>query len=119
MNQMSIDFEPGLAERYDRAMDCVRASVYSNDKPLKAIASDMDISQSELSRKLAENPNDTRHFSVDDLERYMDATGDTRPVQYLAEKYLADKSMRQQAALHELAKRLPDLVALMKSAGVK
>ena len=54
MNQLSIDFEPGLVGKYQTAMDAIRAAVYSSTRPMKAIAADMDISQSELSRKLAE-----------------------------------------------------------------
>ena len=29
-----------------------------------------------------------RHLSVDSLERYIDSTGDTRPIHYLIERYL-------------------------------
>jgi hypothetical protein len=31
----------------------------------------------------------TRNFSVDSLERYIEKTGDTTPVMYLVEKFLA------------------------------
>ena len=106
MNQLSIDFEPGLVGKYQTAMDAIRAAVYSSTRPMKAIAADMDISQSELSRKLAENPNDTRHFTVRDLEAYVSTTGDLMPIMYLVEKYLADAEQKQKAALAELTRRI-------------
>ena len=36
--QLMLSLEPGLAERFDSALDCVRAGVYSSHRPLKAIA---------------------------------------------------------------------------------
>ena len=51
-----LSLEPGLAERFDSALDCVRAGVYSSHRPLKAIAAEMDTSVSTLSRKLAAHP---------------------------------------------------------------
>ena len=41
---------------------------------------------------------------------------DTTPVLYLVEKYLTDAETRQRAALSELAKLAPQLMALMKAA---
>ncbi len=79
-HQMSIDFEPGLAERHQSALDCVRECAYTHKHPLKTLAADMDMSQSELSRKLAHNPDDPRRFTLDDLEKFLTATGDMTPI---------------------------------------
>ena len=46
-------------------------------------------------------------------------TGDLMPIMYLVEKYLADAEQKQKAALAELTRRIPDLLALLNSAGVK
>lgn len=116
--QLALDFEPGLTERYETVLDCVRARVYGHTKPLKSIAADMDMSQSELSRKLSVNPDDPRRFTVADLEAYVAATGDTLPIQYLAQKYCADPALRQREALSALASLAPQLQALLKAAGV-
>ena len=116
--QMTLDFQPGLAERYPSALDCVKTCVYSSAKPLKTIASDMDMSQSDLSRKLANNPDDPRRFSLTDLETYIAATGDTTPVLYLAQKYCVADSEKQRVALTALASLAPQLQALLKAAGV-
>ena len=79
-HQLSIDFEPGLAERHQTALDCVRECAYTHKHPLKTLAADMDMSQSELSRKLAHNPDDPRRFTLDDLEKFLTATGDMTPI---------------------------------------
>ena len=114
-SQLTLSFEPGLADRHASLLDCIRQTVYSNRNPIKTIAADMDLSQSDLSRKLSSNPDDTRRFSVDDLERLIDATGDVTPVLYLAEKYLASRESKQRAAAEQLCKMLPDIMALIKT----
>lgn len=115
-NQLTLDFEPGLVERYPSLLDCIRNGAYTHRNPLKTIAADMDMSQSDLSRKLAGNPEDPRRFSVDDFEKYVEKTGDLAPIYYLVEKYLQDDTHRQQRALSQLAKQLPDILALVKAA---
>jgi AraC-like DNA-binding protein len=118
-HQMSIDFDPGLAERHQSALDCVRECAYTHKHPLKTLAADMDMSQSELSRKLAHNPDDPRRFTLDDLEKFLTATGDMTPIYYLVEKFLEDADLRQRRALSELANLAPQLAALIKQAGGK
>jgi hypothetical protein len=115
-NQMTLDFEAGLVERFPTLLDCVRNGAYTNRNPLKTIAADMDISQSDLSRKLAGNPDDPRRFSVEDLEKYIEKTGDIQPIYYLVEKYLQDEEHRQRRAMADLVKQLPDILALVKAA---
>lgn len=118
-SQLMLDFQPGLAERYPTALDCVRTCVYASIKPLKSIAADMDMSQSDLSRKLSANPDDPRRFSLTDLETYIAATGDTTPILYLAQKYCVEDDQKQRAALSALASLAPQLAALLKAAGVE
>jgi len=90
--QISINFEAGLVESYGTCREFVASRVHQQHRSQKSIAADMDYSPSDLSRKLAQNPDDSRRFTLDDLERYMDVTGDHQPVMYLAEKYLAEKT---------------------------
>lgn len=118
-SQLTLDFEPGLAERHESLLACVRQCAYTHRNPLKTIAADMDISQSDLSRKLAGNPDDPRRFSVCDLERFISATGDVTPILYLVEKYLADEETKQRAANQRLAAMLPDVLALIKTVAGK
>jgi hypothetical protein len=114
-SQLTLDFTPGLAERYASALDCVRAAAYSHRNPLKTISADMDMSQSELSRKLSGNPDDSRRFTLEDLELFITATGDLSPIYYLVEKYLTDEDVKQRRALSELARQLPEVLALIKA----
>lgn len=118
-SQLTIDFTPGLTERHESLLDCVRECAYSHRKPLKTIAADMDLSQSELSRKLSNNPDDPRRMALVDLERFIEATGDTTPVYYLIEKYLQDDSAKQRHAVAALVKVMPDILALLKQAEFK
>jgi hypothetical protein len=114
--QLTLDFAPGMTERFTSLLDCVRQGAYTHRNPLKTIAADMDMSQSDLSRKLAANPDDPRRFSVDDLEAYLSGTGDMSPIYYLVEKYLTDSEAAQRRAMSELVKQLPEILALIKSA---
>lgn len=116
-SQLTLDFRPGLTERYESTLECVRAGVHGNEKPLKTIAANMDLSPSDLSRKLATNPDDPRRFTVADLERYIEATGDTTPILYLAQKYCVDADDKRRAALASLAQMAPQIEALLKAAG--
>ena len=115
-NRITIEFQPGLSERHPKALDCVRECAYTHKSQLKTLAADMDLSQSDLSRKLAHNPDDPRRFTLDDLERFLDATGDMRPIYYLIEKYLTDQEERQRRALAELIQLAPQLAALIRQA---
>lgn len=116
--QHSLNFEPGLAERWRTLKACVRERIYAHPKPLKTIAADMDYSESELSRKLSENPNDPRNFTVDDLEEYIRKTGDTTPILYLVDKYAVNPEAKRAYAAAELAKALPEILALAKQLNV-
>ena len=114
-SQLTLDFEPGLAERHETLLACIRQCAYTSLNPLKTIAADMDMSQSELSRKLSGNPDDPRRFSVDDMETFVTKTKDITPILYLVEKYLADEETKQRAANQQLAKMLPEVLALIKT----
>jgi AraC-like DNA-binding protein len=116
--QLSLNFEPGLAERHKSLKACVRERIYANPKPLKALAAEMDLSPSELTRKLSENPHETRDFTVDDLEAFLKATGDHSPIYYLIEKYAVSVDAKRAYAAAELAKALPGIMALAKQLGV-
>jgi hypothetical protein len=109
ITQLTLNFEAGLIESYGTCREYVAARVHQVGRPQKAIAADMDYSPSDLSRKLAQNPDDSRRFTLDDLEKYIDVTGDKAPVLYLAEKYLSKPDeaelKRQIAALEAKLKR--------------
>lgn len=89
MEQVTLNFEAGLSEGYPTCREYVASRVYRQGRPQKSIAADMDYSPSTLSRKLAQSPDDSQRLTLDDLERFIDVTGDTSPVLYLVEKYLS------------------------------
>lgn len=117
--QLTLTFEPGLSERHRSLKACVRERVYGSQKPLKSIAADMDLSESDLTRKLGESESDPRKFSVDDLERYLEQTGDHTPIYYLIEKFAVSTEAKHAFAAAEFAKALPQILALAKQMGVK
>lgn len=103
--QLTLNFNAGMADSYGTCREYVAARVHQQGKPQKVIAADMDYSPSDLSRKLAQNPDDSRRFTLDDLETYIRVTGDTQPVLYLVEKYLTnndDQIARLQAEIDRL-----------------
>lgn len=89
--QLTLDFEAGLIDAYPSCREYVGARIHQlaaeQRKPHKAIAADMDLSPSKLSRKITQA--DTSRFTLDDLERYVDVTGDNKPILYLVEKFLS------------------------------
>ena len=112
--QIALDFEPGLTERYGSLRECVATGVYQ--RGLKRVAIDLDTAPSNLSVQLSEDT--SRHFSVDSLERYIDSSGDMTPIHYLVERFLSDKSAKQAAASAELLDLFKQLQPALRKAGL-
>jgi hypothetical protein len=113
-NQLTLDFEAGLTERYNSARECVAQGVYQ--RGLKRVAADLDQAPGNLSVQLSEDP--TRHFSLDSFEAYLDKTGDMTPLYYLVEKFLGDRRTNRQAAVEQIQALGPQLMELLKQAGL-
>lgn len=105
MNQLMIDFQQGLVEQFPEWGDMIRESVYGCGKPFKVIAADMDMSSSELSRRLSVSDDLPLHAL--DLPRLIQATGDKRPVYWLIEYLLEDPESKRKRAIDELSRMLP------------
>lgn len=126
MEQITINFEPGLRTLYPTVMDVLRAMAaraVAGGKQMKSIAADMDMSASELSRRLNAdiNENDTRVFDVALLDAFMRATGSTLVIDWLVEGHMADQHAMEdrvrQVAVRELARMVPEIQRLMAAAG--
>lgn len=117
MMQMSINFEAGLLQQFPDFRDVVRASVYSCGRQLKAIAADLDMTSSELSRKLSDNPNDPVHFPLHLLPDLIKATGDKRPVYWLVESFLEEPTAKRERAIEQLAMMMPAIQNLLAMSG--
>ncbi|NMV36942.1 hypothetical protein HGR00_03350 [Ralstonia insidiosa] len=111
---MTLDFEPGLTDRYTSLRDCVATGIYK--RGLSKCAIDLNESVGNLSNKLSENPN--RHFNIEDFERYLETSGDMTPLHYLVEKYLRRRLDTKQAALAQIQALGPELIDLLKKAGI-
>lgn len=112
--QLTLSFEQGISERHRTLRECVATGVYQ--RGLGNVAIDLNKAPGNLSVELSEDH--TRHFSVDSLESYIDKTGDTAPIYYLIDKFLNDKTHKQNAALAQLGPMLQQLAPLMKQAGL-
>lgn len=115
--QLTLDFEPSLPERFITLRDYVRHRVDMAVKPIKSIAADMDLSPSMLSRTLSPSDGDTQRLNCDDLERYIAATGDIGPIEYLAAKFMQAPEARQAHAIarvETLAAELERTLSVLK-----
>jgi hypothetical protein len=92
MEQITLNYDAGLVDGYPTCREFIGYRVHNQGRAQKSIAADMDYSPSHLSRKCAQSPDDSMRFTLDDLERFIEVTGDTSPVLYLVEKYLTDNN---------------------------
>lgn len=116
--QFSFDFTPGLTTQFPRLRDVLCATVYGSRSGLKGIAADLDVSPSELSRMLNREHDDPRKLDVDDFVGIIASTGDTRPVQWLIERFLHNPEDRKAMAAAQIAQLLPALTELARQAGI-
>lgn len=115
-SQLTLNFEPSLPERWPTLRAYVAHRAQLQQKSLKVIAADMDISPSTLTRKLNPAEGDTQRMNLDDLEGYIQSTGDVDSViEYLAAKYKDTDDARKARTLAKVESMLPELVALLGS----
>ena len=112
--QLTLDFEPGLTERYRNLRDCIAASIYR--RGLGTCAIDLNESPGNLSNQLSDDS--PRKFGVDDLEVHLEKSRDLEPLYYLIAKFLHRPDVQQNAALAQLPAVMAHLQQLMKAAGV-
>lgn len=115
-SQFTLNFEPSLPERWDTLRSYIAHRSQLQKKTMKVIAADMDISPSTLTRKLNPAEGDTQRFNCDDLEGYIQSTGDVQSViEYLAAKYADNDEARKVRTLAKVESMLPELAALLSS----
>lgn len=111
MQQLSLTFEPGLAQKYRDLRECFAACVYQ--RGLGRVASAVDVAPSNLSAMLSGE----RNLDSGLIEKYMAEFKDTTPALYMAAKYLQDATTRQQQAIAALPGLVDQLNRLMAEAG--
>lgn len=112
--QMTLPLDESLLAAHRSLRDCVAAGIYR--RGLKGVAADLDLSPGNLSVALSDDPH--RKFSVDELERYVQATGDNSPIHCRVAKYLGDEGAARDHALAQVMEQLRDLPNLLASAGL-
>lgn len=112
--QLTLDFDQAVLSAHRSLRDCVAAGVYR--RGLKAVAADLDLSPGNLSVALSDDPH--RKFGVDELEAYVQHTGDKAPIYYLVAKYLGDEAAARDQALGQVAELLQQLPAMLAAAGL-
>lgn len=115
MRQFEINFQPGLTEQFPEFRDCVKQSVYGCGRALKSVAADLEMTSSELSRKLGDNPNDPVNFPLHLLPQLIEATGNKTPIHWLIEKYLESPTAKRDRVLARVDEMLPELLGLVKT----
>jgi hypothetical protein len=115
-NQLTLNFEPGLVERYGSLRECIATGVYQ--RGLTNVAPSLDKAPGNLSVELSEDP--TRKFGVESLELYIEKFNDLTPIYYLVEKFLhkPESEVEHDAALAQIAPLLEQLGPLLKKAGL-
>jgi hypothetical protein len=105
-SQLTLNLEPSIVDRWSTLREYLEHRVGAQVKTAKQIAAEMDIAPSTLSKKL--NEVDSNRFTVDNLEEYIQITGDVQAViEYLATKFApggdAARKARAIARLESLA----------------
>ena len=108
--QLTLSFEPGIAQRYRDLRECFASCVYQ--RGLGRVAAELDVQPSNLSAALSGE----RNLDAGLIERYMTAFGDVTPAQYLAAKFLQDAKQVQEQALAQIPGLVDQLSRLMQQA---
>ena len=110
---VSVDVDMADLSNYDTLRDFVRHCVDVHPLPAKSIAMNMDLSPSALSHKLSPGIGETARFNADDLESYIKATGDTKPISYLVAKYCQSDAARKRNVLLQTEAMLAQVQRLL------
>lgn len=114
LSQLSLSFEPGLAQRHGSLRQCLAAGIYQ--RGLTRVAGQVDVAPSKLSEKLAGGVGDRkRDVGLDEFERYLDVTGDHTPVLYLVDKYLSSREAQREERTARLTSAVETLLAELRS----
>lgn len=113
--QLTLELDDSLIAKYRGVRDVVLQGVYS--RGLKTVAADLDLSPGNLSVALSDDPH--RKFSVDELEAYIQKTGDKTPIYFLIARYLGDEGHARDHALGQVAEILQSLPAMLHAAGLQ
>lgn len=116
--QLTLELQPDLLRRYSTLRQCVHHSALNYERGMKALAADLDLSESELSRRLNPSDGDNRSCDVNLMVQVMEKTSDLTPLHWLMARFLRDPETSRQAAVQQLAQLMPHIATLLAEAGV-
>jgi hypothetical protein len=118
--QLTLTLAPGLTQRHRTLRDCLQTAVIRSKGGVAGIAPSLDMSPSQLGRKLAGNEDDPhRTLDIEDFYKVLSELakeGDHAPLFWLIEKYLPSDDQRRAAAMDQLSALLPRIVELVADA---
>lgn len=124
--QFPLVFEPGLTANHRQLEDCCAAVVHNHRGGVDGVAPALDMSPSELSRRLNAHvqregdDKSNRPLRVSDLVGIIETTHDYRPIFWLIERFLRDPEAQRSQAIQQLAQLMPVVQTLIEqSAPVK
>jgi hypothetical protein len=112
--QMTLDFEGGLCDRFQSLRECIATGVYR--RGIGAVAIDLDQAPGNLSVQLSADQ--SRHFSVDSLEKYIETSKDLTPIYYLIEKFVETGAADLAANTAEVMALLQTIAPKLKKLGI-
>jgi hypothetical protein len=112
--QLTLDFEGGLCDRFQSLRECIATGVYR--RGIGAVAIDLDQAPGNLSVQLSADQ--TRHFSVDSLEKYIETSKDLTPIYYLIEKFVESGDADFAANTAEVMALLQTIAPKLKKLGI-
>ncbi len=119
VNQLTLDFTPGLTAQYRSLREVTAATVYASRKGVAGVAGDIDMAPTDLTKRLNLEGSEPRPLRVDDFEGILASTNDYRPIYWLIERFLRDPESVKQQAVSQIATLLPQLSELIRQAGIK
>lgn len=114
-----------MTAKFKRLEDVLLATVINYSGGLDKVASRMDMSPSELTRRLnahvaaKEGDFNNRPLRVSDMFEIVDETRDYRAIFWLIEKFLRDPEAQRTQAINQLAAVMPAIQQLLEEAGLK
>ncbi len=107
--QLTLDFDPGVRERFPQFEDTLVHVVYSGLKPQKSIAYDIDESPSSLARKVKGD----LAFPAHKLPDLIRSTEDLTPLYWLIEEFLGEDAGDRDETMAEVERHMAAIQALM------
>ena len=118
--QLTLELQPGLTQQYRSLRECLCAVVYQHRAGIGGVAAALDLSPSDLGRRLNHTDGDAqRNLDIDDLSLIVEATGDHRPILWLVEKFLPSDEQKRRSAVDQLSNLMPQIAALLADAGAQ